>query len=169
MSVHQKRRVTKASVNIVNFNRNGKLIAVYPITNTVTAGTLEFREGSVGSGFTATFTETGGVIDSVTVTAGGSNYSPSNPPSVDGDAGGNADAVLTPVIVDGVVTSVTIEDGGTGYTTGSCVIANVAGSLVYEVGAESVEHRDLNLPFRKGLYVNDNSITGDYIGNVLID
>ncbi len=169
MGQYQKRRITKASVNIINGNRSGKLMAVNPITPTITVGTLEFREGNVGASLAGTFTAVAGIITAVVVTVGGTNYSESNPPTIDGDVGGNADAVLTPTIVNGVITAITIENGGTGYTTGSLVIVAVEGSLVYEVGVSGEAHRDLNLKFSKGLYCEDNSITGDYVANVLID
>lgn len=70
---------------------------------------------STGAAATATGAETGGVVDDITVTGGGSGYL--IPPKVTiTDAtigtGARAHAVLT----DGVVTSIVIDDGGSGYT-----------------------------------------------------
>lgn len=82
---------------------------------------------AAGAGATAdiTFTATLGVIDGITVVDGGTGYTVDV--ILDGDVGGNADAVLRAVVVAGVITDVIIVDGGTGYTTGSCVITNESG------------------------------------------
>lgn len=82
---------------------------------------------SAGQGFAGTFTATAGVIDGVTITDGGSGYSAGYSNIViDGDAGGNADAVLTPTVVDGEITAIAITGGGTGYTSGALVITTTA-------------------------------------------
>lgn len=82
---------------------------------------------SNGQGFTGTFIAGAGIITGVTITDGGSGYSEGHSNIViDGDAGGNADAVLTPTVVDGVITALVIADGGTGYTTGALVITTVS-------------------------------------------
>ena len=175
MAQFAKRRITKATVdgvstvNITSPNRTGKLMAINPITDTITVGALEFRQGGVGADLAGTFVAGSGIITSVAITNGGTEYSSSNPPLIDGDAGGGGDAILTPTIVNGVITAIEIVDGGTGYTTGSLVIVATQGRLVYEVGFNDQAHRDLNLSFRKGLYLEDNTITGDYIANVIID
>jgi len=175
MAQFAKRRITKATVdgastvNIFAPERTGKLMAINPITDAITAGSLEFRQGGVGASLAGTFTATAGIIDAVVITDGGTEYSSSNPPLIDGDAGGGGDAILTPTIVNGVITAISIDDGGTGYTTGSLVIVNTQGRLVYEVGINDQAHRDLNLSFRKGLYLEDNGITGDYDANLLAD
>jgi len=175
MAQFAKRRITKATVdgtstvNITSPERSGKLMAINPITENITVGSLEFRQGGVGASLAGTFTAGSGIITAVVITDGGTEYSSSNPPLIDGDAGGGGDAILTPTIVNGVITAIEIVDGGTGYTTGSLVIVNTQGRLVYEVGFNNQSHRDLNLRFIKGLYLEDNGITGDYEANLLID
>ncbi len=175
MAQYAKRRISKATVdgattvNILGSNRNGKLMAINPITDTITVGTLEIRQGGVGADLAGTFVADTGVIVSVVITDGGTEYSESNPPTIDGDAGGNGNAVLIPTITNGVITSIEIVNGGTGYTTGSLVIVATEGRLVYEVGVNDQAHRDLSLVFQNGLYLEDNGITGDYVANLLID
>lgn len=83
---------------------------------------------SAGQGFAGTFTESGGVIDGITITDGGTGYSDYDTVVIDGDAGGNADAVLAVTIEDGVITAIAITGGGTGYTAGALVITNAAPS-----------------------------------------
>jgi hypothetical protein len=174
MAQYQRRRITKATVdgvstvNIVGSNRKGKLMAINPVTNTITVGTLEFRQGGVGAALAGTFVAGAGIITSVVITNGGTGYSETNAPLIDGDVGG-ADAILIPTITNGVITAITIENGGTGYTTGSLVITAVEGRLVYEVGVSDQPHRDLSLIFDRGLYLEDNGITGDYVANLIID
>lgn len=168
MAQFAKRRITIASVNIINSNRSGKLMAINPITDSITAGTVEFRQGGVGADLAGTFVAAAGIIISIVITDGGTEYSTSNPPLIDGDVGGSG-AILTPTITNGVITAIEIEDGGTGYTTGSLVIAATEGRLVYEVGVNDQAYRDLNLPFIKGLYLEDNGTSGDYVANLLFD
>jgi len=61
-----------------------------------TAGALVVDDtGTGGSGFTGTYTVSGGVIDGITITNNGTKYH--TVPSVTGDAGGS-DAVLTPAL-----------------------------------------------------------------------
>lgn len=175
MAQYARRRITKdtvdgaSTVNIVNSNRKGKLMAINPVTDTITVGTLEIRQGTVGADLAGTFVAGAGIITSVVITNGGTEYSVANPPTIDGDAGGGGDAVLIPTIVNGVITAIEIVNGGTGYTTGSLVIVATQGRLVYEVGVNDQAHRDLSLPFQNGLYLEEQTITGDYVANLLID
>ncbi len=174
MAQYARRRITKdtvngvSTVNIVGSNRKGKLMAINPITDTITVGTLEIRQGNVGADLAGTFVETGGIIDAVVITNGGTEYSEANPPLIDGDVGGSG-AILIPTIVNGVITAIEIVNGGTGYTTGSLVIVATDGRLVYEVGVNDQAHRDLSLVFENGLYLEEQTITGDYVANLLID
>jgi len=174
MAQYAKRRITKdtvdgiSTVNIVGSNRKGKLMAINPITDTITVGTLEIRQGGVGADLAGTFVAAAGIITSVVITVGGTEYSESNAPLIDGDVGGSG-AILIPTITNGVITAIEIVNGGTGYTTGSLVIVAVEGRLVYEVGVNDQAHRDLSLVFQNGLYLEDNGITGDYVANLLID
>jgi len=57
-----------------------------------TSGSLVFTGGG-GTGAAGTFVAAAGIITSVTLTSAGTGYT--SAPSVDGDAGGNADAVIT--------------------------------------------------------------------------
>lgn len=78
-----------------------------------------------------TFTETAGVIDSVTITVQGSGYT--SPPTVDGDAGGNADAVLTAVLTTGdtpVILATAFLEGGSNLNAD---ILAQKGQTIYKV------------------------------------
>jgi len=70
---------------------------------------------STGAAATATGAETGGVVDDITVTDGGSGYE-SVPRVVITDATIGAGATAHAVLADGVVTSIVIDDGGADYT-----------------------------------------------------
>lgn len=67
-----------------------------------------------GSGATATAVRSGGVITSVTVTAGGSEYDVAPVVAAIDPAGGSGFAG-TAIIANGVITGVTVTSGGTGY------------------------------------------------------
>lgn len=80
--------------------------------------------------------ENGGVVSSITVTAGGSGY---GAPTITITGGGGSGATATPVVSSGVVTSITVTNGGSGYTsrpvvtvvggggTGALALANLNG------------------------------------------
>ena len=59
------------------------------------------------------------VVDAVTVTAGGTNYT--TVPTVSFSGGGGTGAAATATLTDGVVTSITITDGGQNYTSAPTV------------------------------------------------
>lgn len=83
--------------------------------------------------------ENGGVISTITVTAGGSGYVA---PTISITGGGGSGATATPVVVSGVVTSIIVTNGGSGYTSrpnvtivggggsGATAIANLNGIFV---------------------------------------
>jgi hypothetical protein len=81
--------------------------------------TITFRSGLASA--TATISS-GGVIDSIGIDNGGDSYV--SPPFVTilGDGGG---AMATAVVTDGVVTGVTVDDGGVGYTFAFVVFGDV--------------------------------------------
>ena len=76
---------------------------------------IRFTGGGFSTVATATFTETGGVIDGVTIVTGGVGYT--SAPTVDGDSGGNGDAVFT-VSLGGGATNIT-HTGWNKRTTGT--------------------------------------------------
>lgn len=59
-----------------------------------------------------------GIITSIAVTAGGENYSASTTARIvdDGGEGSGTGCTLTPIIVDGVITTVTVDTGGADYS-----------------------------------------------------
>lgn len=73
----------------------------------------------VGSGATATATIATGAVDTVSVTAGGTNYAAA--PTVVLTGGGGTGATATATIANGVVVAITVTAGGTGYTTAPTV------------------------------------------------
>jgi hypothetical protein len=81
--------------------------------------TITFRSGLASA--TATISS-GGAIDSIGVDNGGDSYV--SPPYVTilGDGGG---AMATAVVTDGVVTGVTVDEGGVGYTFAFVVFGDV--------------------------------------------
>ena len=96
-----------------------------------TTGALVISAPDLNDGVQAagTFTETAGVIDSVTITEEGSGYT--SVPTVDGDAGGNADATLTAVL-----TTRAASIAANAYVTGNNLEADIEaqkGSRTYRV------------------------------------
>jgi len=92
------------------------------------ANVLEHIVQSVGQGATGTVAETGGVIDTPVVTAGGSGYYPANTIAVFG--GGGTGAAATIVVENGVITSFVMTSGGTGYTSPTVTFSSPADTNV---------------------------------------
>ena len=69
-----------------------------------------------GAAATATISLTGGGIESITVTNGGSGYNPFNLPTIAFSGGGGSSAAAQAVVVDGEITSITITNAGSGYS-----------------------------------------------------
>ena len=69
-----------------------------------------------------TVTISGGAIQTVPVTSGGTGYS--GTPNLFAVGGGGSGATLTPVISGGVIQSVTVTAGGSGYTSPPLVVAS---------------------------------------------
>lgn len=98
-----------------------------------------------GSGASVTATQSGGLINAVTIVSGGVNYI--NPPSVTvvGASGGTG-AVLTATVVAGVITAIAITNAGTGYAgaitvtvtpaPGGIVLATATGALAPTAGQD---------------------------------
>lgn len=98
------------------FNKNGEIILNY--TNDITG---ETNLKSAGSGATATATRSGGTIQSITVSNGGSGYVYAPFVKITGNGTG-ATAVAN--LTDGVVTSITVTNPGSGYTSAGVTISN---------------------------------------------
>ena len=91
----------------------------YAITGSASAYTLP----------TATVVLNSGVISSITIDTPGSYLPPAVTATITGDGVG---AQVTPVIVNGQLQSVTIDDVGANYTTATISFAAVRGGLYYE-------------------------------------
>lgn len=78
---------------------------------------------------TATVTVSGGLIDSITVNTGGQYLPTGITATITGDGVG---AQVTPVVVNGQLQSVTIDDAGANYTTASISFTAVRGGFFYE-------------------------------------
>lgn len=78
---------------------------------------------------TATVVLNGGVLDSITVDTPGSYLPPAVTATITGDGVG---AQVTPVVVNGVLQSVTIDNVGANYTTATISFAATRGGLYYE-------------------------------------
>lgn len=92
-----------------------------------------------GRGAQATTTVSNGEVDSVTLLSGGSNYAYGTP-VIDvaqaTDSNGHPTgrkAVIEPTVVDGIITALTITDGGEGYT--SPPLIRIRGQYGYADGA----------------------------------
>ena len=78
---------------------------------------------------TATVTVSGGLVTGFTITSPGSNLPTNITATITGDGTG---ATVTPVVVNGQLSSITIDDDGANYTTASISFAAVRGGLFYE-------------------------------------
>ena len=72
-----------------------------------------------GSGAAATLTISSGIVNNITVTAGGSGYT-SNP-TVAFSGGGGSGAAASVTLTGNVVTGITVTNGGSGYTSNPTV------------------------------------------------
>ena len=78
---------------------------------------------------TATVVLNGGILDSITIDTPGSYLPPAVTATITGDGVG---AQVTPVVVNGVLQSVTIDNVGANYTTATISFAATRGGLYYE-------------------------------------
>ena len=80
-----------------------------------------FSSDNAGAGAAGTATVAGGAVTTVAVTVGGTDYAQDpnqTPPSVIFTGGGGSGAIATATVnTAGEVTAVTVNDGGTGYTS----------------------------------------------------
>lgn len=89
---------------------------------------LEHIINTVGVGATGTVADTGGVIDTPVVTAGGRGYYPANTVAVFGGGGTGAAATIT--VEAGVITAFVMTSGGTGYTSPTVTFSSPAATNV---------------------------------------
>jgi FtsP/CotA-like multicopper oxidase with cupredoxin domain len=69
------------------------------------------------------------IINAITITNGGSGYSPSNPPAVTISGGGGIGAVATATVTGTAVSAITINSVGSGFTTAPTVTIAPPGGL----------------------------------------
>lgn len=100
-----------------------------------TAGSLVIDAPTILGGVQAegTFTETAGVIDGITITVEGSGYTDAPNISIDGDAGGNADADLLAVLTTGDNPVILATAYVTGGSNENADIIAQKGQTIYRV------------------------------------
>ena len=81
------------------------------------SGVMPFS--NIGGGATITTTVTGGVIQTVTLVAGGAGYLSGGNGTVTLLIVGGMGGIVTATVTAGVVTAITLGSGGTGYTAGA--------------------------------------------------
>lgn len=108
---------------------------LYTYAATPTWLTAQEGDGKNGSGASLTAVLTGNAVTSVTVGAGGTRYSPNTRVYFSGGGGSGAVATLN-VDGAGTITSVTVSNGGSGYTSAPTV-SLVPGAAVPAVGSVS--------------------------------
>ena len=117
-------------------------------------------EGSIAE---ATATINAGVVDSITVTAGGSGYpsdSGTTVVSITPPLLGGTQATATATIASGVITGFTITDGGTGYTAAPIVTIQPGIDNLKRSGIHLGKHPDINLTGSSGV-CRINTLSGD--------
>lgn len=152
----------------LTINDDGEITEV-----TVTNGGSGYIDGETdividhpeGVDFTATVTVVGGAVDSVTVETSGSGYGPLLPEITLSNTGNGQGAVLTLVIDDstGAITSVTVEDGGYLYDTGTTATVTAAPTSSGADATVTVTVTENPLtganPYNYYLYLNDQETT----------
>jgi hypothetical protein len=107
-----------------------------------------------------------GAVKTITMTAQGDGYTTATA-RISSNTGQGA--VLTPVITDGKITSITIVDGGYGYRDGAVVIEGdgfpvAVADVVFATNIDNVESYGDNNSFKKeavGLVFDTNNPFGD--------
>lgn len=116
----------KGSVDSITIEDRGSGYIDSQMTTISVSGT------TTGSGASGTVVVDGaGKIVSTTIVSGGSLYTAGATLSVVSVTGSGA--VLTPVIVGGVITDITIVSGGVGYVGGESIVVSVGGATVQPV------------------------------------
>ena len=84
---------------------------------------------------------TNGGISGFTILDPGKNISQSMTAVITGDG---SDALVTPVVINGALTGITIDAGGQDYTTASITFTTTGGALQYRTYSETLETEQLN-------------------------
>lgn len=132
-----------------------------------------FHKGG-GATATATATLTNGAITGVNITNGGSGYASgismpntatvSVAPKVQVTGGGGTGAVIVPVVTNGVITSFTILNGGTGYTsTPTITIASPKAGISGEFGIALIQS-----PYVASLVPDNDLVCGTNISTYIL-
>jgi len=106
-------------VHVVEALNNGAAGAVVQRLTTA-AASISYAVARVGTGAILTPVVAGGVVTSITITNGGTNYTNGAIPVIVSGVG--TGALATATVTAGVVTSVTINNGGTGYTAATAIV-----------------------------------------------
>ena len=128
-----------ASTGIPNYNigpfigsallpGNQRKLNRFPLTVQTISTKNEITPGSIGTwvngvsvwSYKSTKSETFGAVTSVAIGNAGSNYDAAVPPTITISGGGGGGATAT-VTVDGSITAIDVDGGGTGYTTSPLV------------------------------------------------
>ena len=129
-------------------------------------GTGDFTVGEEVSGdeflAKATATTDGDAVDSITITDSGLHYNAALPPTVTiSGGGGNGATATASVSSTGLVTSILITDGGTGYTTAPTVTIDYSPKdNRAEVKSWDSSTRELQVINRTGTFTTAETITG---------
>ncbi len=95
-----------------------------PAFNSATVGHRFYFWHNTGTGLTIDITQTGGVVDSAVVNAGGTGYYQDDVIEIT-SGGGTGATISLDTVSSGVVTAISIVSGGTGYS-------NTTGAITYE-------------------------------------
>ena len=129
-------------------------------------GTGDFTVGEEVSGdeflAKATATTDGDAVDSITITDSGLHYNAALPPTVTiSGGGGNGATATASVSSTGLVTSILITSGGTGYTTAPTVTIDYSPKdNRAEVKSWDSSTRELQIINRTGTFTTAETITG---------
>ena len=131
-------------------------------------GTFVVGEEVVGDEFLAKATATtdGDAVDSITITDSGLHYNSALPPTVTiSGGGGNGATATASVSSTGLVTSILITNGGTGYTTAPTVTIDYSPKdNRAEVKSWDAATRALQVINRTGTFTTAEVITGQTSG-----
>ena len=128
------------------------------------SGDFTVGEEIVGDEFLAKATGTtdGDAVDSITITDGGSHYKQATPPTVTITGGGGTGAVATAAVSStGLVNSILITSGGTGYTSAPTITIDYSPKdNRAEVKSWDSTTRALEVYNRTGTFTTAELITG---------
>lgn len=158
-------------------NNSNANLSTQPFSNTTdwVLETTKSYYGGSGSGATATATISGGVITSVTVNNGGSNYSTN--PKITFSVGAGTSAVGIATVSGGVITAITIPtgEGGSGYTSATVTITDGIQYSPWTGGANGAKYWKncgagfTTSPFENAATVNNTGGLCFFDGNLIIN